>query len=245
MQQKRSYEYISNDGDTVTAKTLATRLTEFRAAFPFKEGYALTTSNEISRIQLRNLTGHELPAIQFTAELRYRGELVASASTLQPIEGYKSFETGESNARSRLIELMGFGREMTDQDEALQLAEFDAHAGNKSAILASVSPIPITIPVVQTESSPVTVEAVPTDVTPSAITEIHTDSGKGRRDSFAKVKAVPHRAAERADDNAIPEYLRTQIEQRYLRMGTPSPEYTTEAQAKEILQKLLKANSSP
>jgi hypothetical protein len=241
---RNSYVFADDEGNAITARTLAARMENFRREFPFTAGYSLRTESEISPIRLRNINGTELPSVKFTATVRLRSEIIADASTLQPIEGFKSFEIGESNARSRVLEVLGFGRELTDQDEAAQNAEFQARKHERPAGLATVSTLDAARDAAKSEVKATPATSVRSEERPAPQATSKQDGVSTGH--FEDVKPVPRKPVTKVEESSpIPAHIRNQIEQRFKRDGKPVPELTSPEQATKLLKELLSGKSVP
>ncbi|HOV56380.1 MAG TPA: hypothetical protein PLN91_00715 [Rhodanobacteraceae bacterium] len=119
----RTYIAAGDDGMPNIGKTLPARNEEFLKAYPPSEGWCLIVEHQLSQLKLVDVNGEPYPTVLFTAMLRHGSDLRATASTLVPITGNKAWEAGESNARSRLFEALGFGRFEMEQDEARSLTQ--------------------------------------------------------------------------------------------------------------------------
>jgi len=247
------YAYKGDNGETEVAKTFATRHDEFRAKYPESGGWSLEVVNELSTIRLRNISGHEVPAVRFTATLRFRGEFIRNASTLQPIEGYKSYESGETNAVSRLLEYLGFGRQLTDQDEQLQIDERERarkaianSGGNQRGPSSGATVTPLNVAAAASAAaSPAPSSSEPAEAAgeqpanPSTAATAASESGH-----FKNTPVVTRSPSKQVQEGEVPEYLRLQIEQRCKLAGKPMPELKDHEHAKTVLKDLLKAGAS-
>jgi hypothetical protein len=106
-------------GEVEVSKTIGLRLSEFWRDHPPEQGWALVTSGEVSAILLPG-NGVSWPCACFVCTVTKAGATVAQASSLAPITGNKSWESGETNAVSRVLNFLGYGRQEIEVDEANQ-----------------------------------------------------------------------------------------------------------------------------
>jgi len=201
-------ETFNSDGEPELFRAFSSRLKEFLLEFPPKEGYRMvvTTIDMLSTMPgLASLyrfaieSGKKpvelgLPDLsRFATQVIFRaemldkdGQIVSSASSFCEVEfPDKTWETMETNARSRLMASLGIGYELLDADEERQQQQLNKKSKAPQFKLASavkaVEPenapvgfgtaeaIPETVDTVDTTSFPETPEIVETKPAPATV----------------------------------------------------------------------------
>ena len=114
-QKSDTYESYNDDGISRSNVVLAKLTQMFLSVFSPIEGWAVTISGELEKLDLVPLNyersdhaPQHVPTAIFTAKLiNPTGVVVATASTLWTIDGPTAWEKGETNARTRLYEAVG------------------------------------------------------------------------------------------------------------------------------------------
>lgn len=98
-------------------KRLSARNQELLAAYPPKDGWGVVISAAPAQLQLVTAAGPAV-TVTFTATMTSpTGQVVAAVSALATIDSPDAWAIGESRARHRLCEALGFGGEVQDDDE--------------------------------------------------------------------------------------------------------------------------------
>ena len=98
-------------------KRLSARNMELLAAYPPKDGWGVVISAAPAQLQLVTAAGPAV-TVTFTATMTSpTGQVVAAVSALATIDSPDAWAIGESRARHRLCEALGFGGEVQDNDE--------------------------------------------------------------------------------------------------------------------------------
>lgn len=250
---------FSEEGDPIEYRKLSARLPAFLAAFPPQDGYqikidyldpieakpglselyksAVAAGKKPEDLGLPPVAGNTMI---FRARLICtEGRELSSGSALILIQAYKDWEKGETAARQRLLAAMGFGGDMLDLDEARDQTDqgleprdpkaaankLKAQPKPKSASgKANAKPEPNQAKDSQAEDSPVAEEPASIDAPAPDHTTQKTQT----------VQCAPDKTAE-----GIPDSVMRQIEhQAKLKNVTPA-EFTTKAEAKVELKRLI------
>lgn len=237
MQPKGTFTRPDADtGEEVVCKTIAARLGEFRAAYPTVGGWQVIRKAEISPIALPNANGAPVPCVLFVASLLRDDRVMATASTLHPIEANKSWETGETNSLSRLMEMLGFGRELTDLDERAQRQSMQS-------VPALAKPALKVVPT-EPDSTGNTSQA---QATPAAVeSPARAESAKpGFVATVPAVKPKPSTKGQASiDELGIRVALKNQVLQRAAIMNIPVPEFSSIEQFEQFRLQVFKPATS-
>ena len=243
----------------------------FLKRFPPEQGWSVVVRNEQGPFNLpdyRNTAEGQEPLIQptqqFIAELRYKGEVVNSASSLEVIDGPKAWERGETNARGRLYEALGlpgstrpYQHQLVDEPKPRaptsgtnkQTGEIVPISRGSSRFEPKPEPAPFPVddPADKAES---TAEASPSEVSaPESASESHQDAveevdkpAETVETKPASKPSTPAKAAKKP--SGINANLWAQIQQQSKLLRREIPEIMTNDDAKQVLKELLMARAS-
>lgn len=111
--------FPTDNGGTKAWWNTAARTKHVLAAYPPQCGWSITVAYTTADIPMYH-AGMQVAAVWITVSLTDpQSRVVAQASALQPITDYKAFEAGETSARGRLYDALGFPG---DIDAALGVA---------------------------------------------------------------------------------------------------------------------------
>lgn len=111
--------FPTEQGGTKAWWNTAARTKHVLAAYPPQCGWSITVAYTTADIPMYH-AGMQVAAVWITVSLTDpQSRVVAQASALQPITDYKAFEAGETSARGRLYDALGFPG---DIDAALGVA---------------------------------------------------------------------------------------------------------------------------
>ncbi|MES1933249.1 hypothetical protein T35B1_11597 [Salinisphaera shabanensis T35B1] len=227
---------FNDEGEAIQYRKLSARLPEFLAAYPPSEGYQVRIDyldpieakpglNGLYQAAIsggHNPTDIGLPAIAgntmiFRAQLLNPDDkIISSGSALVLIQDYKDWEKGETAARQRLLASLGFGGDVLDDDE-----DRDQRGQGfrpTSVQTASQPPQPASASVVPIKGNK---EPAPANVEPPVESTSQTPPS--------------------ASGNTIPQALVRQIEHQCALKGVDVPEYSTPAEAKAALKRLIQS----
>jgi len=209
-------EIFQEDGSVRKYRSLSERLPEFLAAFPISEGFRV----EVEAKALAEICpGVESAGVVFTASL-YKGDaVVANASAHRfSLSQFKDWEKGETAARQRLLAACGFGGDVLDEDEALDMKD-------QGLQVAQVPPSPPTQKAAEKQPEP---SVSPTKEKPPVAAK--------ERPVAAKESPAPPQPP-RED---VPVALMRQIEHQAKLRGVPCPSPSNLDEARQALKALLR-----
>lgn len=271
MSTKEVVESFNSDGEPEFFRAFSSRLKEFLLAFPPKDGYRMVvhTSDMLSSMPgLANLYRSAIESgkkpvdlglpdlsrfatqVVFRAELLDKdGQIVSSASSFCEVEfPDKTWETMETNARSRLMASLGIGYELLDVDEKRQQQQ----SGKKPTNAPQFTMVPaiktggtekVSAALKTVESSPPeTVEAVDTTRPPASPETVKTepDSAETQAEETSVINSSEFLFAENATET-IPEAVLRQIKTLSLNKGMHVNPVTTKEEARVERKRLMLA----
>ncbi|MHB8697761.1 MAG: hypothetical protein ACYC9J_06955 [Sulfuricaulis sp.] len=240
----------------VQYRKLSSRLAAFYNEYPIKEGFRVinrqadTLSYQKGMLQLYEAAvraGHKpeavgLPslkdqtAIVFEATLVGKdGDTIQNATAVKVIEQYKDWEIGETAAYQRLLAKLGFGGEVLDDDETMDMASRGIKVAEQPSARAapeasSTEGKTTVVPIVRPA------EKAPQD-TPVVAPESETGNNESSQPGSPKDDAV-----KKKNEN-IPRSTLRQIDRLAKMRGTAVPEFKSVQEALEFLIKLQSQGS--
>ena len=247
------------DSDGSEKETLASRLQRWRADHPFNAGWSLVTRGELLPNKMLSPSGTEVPMALFVAEVKLNDRRVATASTFVPIDMLKAWENADSNARARVIEVMGYGRDLIDEDEGNErsMSERWPTPFNRSKTKAPLAGVPSVSDSVTKEPVIVVPElaaATQNTTTSTSASSSETTSASATVSStnqeppppVVKTRRVDSTDKSQADIAAGPPTaaLMQQIKNRCKALNATVPDLKTQGDAK-VFWKALNSNRAP
>lgn len=134
-------EIFDDKGDSIQYKKVSARVAEFLEVYGPDKGYAIRSSSQdhihaqpgllAVLLEMAKHSGNGTflqtqlspvdAKIQFTCQLLKEDQVVAEASALKKVGFQKEYESGETAAFQRLMAKLGFGGEVFDEDESLDM----------------------------------------------------------------------------------------------------------------------------
>jgi hypothetical protein len=228
-------DIFNEDGTSSLYRKLSARIPGFVERYGPEKGYAVvieatdTLSLQPGLLRLYEQAvacGHNLEKVGLPPLARDRsmvfkarlednqGRILATAAAVKPGLQYKDFEAGETAARQRLLAALGFGGEVLDADEAVDLTAQQLITEQHSAATA-----------------PAGVQSIGPATVPDSL---EAESASGPLPDTEAEETTPA-------DQSIPPALKRQIEHLAKMKNRELPRYCSLQEARDVLKQLMAA----
>ena len=228
--------FEADDGHLL--RRIRSRTADFLQAYPPKEGWGLLIESEQAGVDLVGSCGAHVVTMRYRAELvGPDGRVRATASKLFPIDGYTSFERGETGVRHRIYDALGIAGAI-DNDELEGQTARSAGEARPVAVIRAVTDTTPTAAKSAPEQSAEPEQPAEPDVAGKADADAQPASAQAK----PSVETKPQDSGEPADNPEMLETLHRQIQLACQSRGLKEENRTfnTTAEAAAHLRELLK-----